>query len=398
MKIVVLVTKFDVSGQKTYLTDELCAVLQEQGHTVDVIFLDWHRAHSGETIISKDGLTIHVLMPAGGKSGFFSKVIQWAFSSFGVASYYTKHFGKGAHDLLISFSPSVAFAAALFRLKGRVTYRFLVQWDFFPHHQAQIGLIPFRWMTSLGAAVESSLMNTFTNIGCMSPRNVAYLKDHYNISSGIQVGVLPIWAKVRPRPAVNRSEVLMRHNIPDAASIAVFGGQIAAGRGIEDLVEIAKLAKKRSSSLRVVVIGTGPKMQWLLEESALLGGYLIILQAVPRNEYLELIACCDIGLVLTVPNVDVPSFPSKVMDYCCAGVPVAAAVEKTTDFGEFIVAQGFGQFCEAGKPAALFEILNCLYADPERMVEMGENARRCYEDYFDVQRVAASIARTNSNV
>lgn len=397
LRIVVLVSKFDISGQKPYLTDELCAALQEQGHTVDVIFLDWYREHGGESIFSKDGLTVHLVTPAGGREGILPKIIQWVFSSFRVARYYKKHFCRDAHDLLISFSPSIIFAATLLWLRARIKNRLLIQWDFFPFHQAQIGLLPFRWMISFSAAVETTLLNTFSYIGCMSPRNVAYLRNNYKLSPAVKSGVLPIWAKVRPKPAVMRSEIRMRYGVPEDAVIAVFGGQVAAGRGVEDLVEIAKFSRENYSPLRIVVIGTGPRMQWLLEESAKLGGYLIVLPPVPRNEYLELIASCDIGLVLTVPNVDIPSFPSKVLDYCCVGIPVAAAVESSTDFGEFIVAEGLGQFCEAGKPVVLFEILSRLSADPELMIEMGGNSRRCYENYFDVRTVAVSITSIASN-
>ncbi len=397
LRVVIFVTKFDTTGKKPYLTDELCEALQNLGHKVDVIFLDWYRESCGEGIFSKNGLTVHLIRPVGSRDGFVQKIIQWVFSSFRVAKYYKKNFNTNTHDLLISFSPSIIFAAALIGLKAKIKNKLLIQWDFFPFHQAQIGLIPFRWMVGFGALVETILLNTFSYIACMSPRNVVYLQNHYKLASTVKSGVLPIWAKIRPKPLVYNSDMRKRHGVPENAVLAVFGGQIAAGRGIEDIVELARISSESSSSLRIIVIGAGPKLQWLMEESEKLGGYLIVLPPFARNDYLELISSCDIGLVLTVPHVDIPSFPSKVLDYCCVGIPVVAAVENSTDFGEFIHNEGFGQYCEAGKPDELFEILSVLAANKQVMIQMGVNARRCYESYFDVRNVAASISRIALN-
>lgn len=393
LRILMLVTKFDPSGKRPYLTDELCEALVADGHSVDVLFLDWNREVECPETTQNSRLRVHVIPPAGSKNSVVSKVIQWTFSSFRVAKFYREKFPCNSHDILISFSPSIVFSAALFQLRPRIKFKILVQWDFFPFHQAQIGVVPFRWLVWLGTVIETSLLNTFNYIGCMSPRNVAYLQQRYKLLPDVRAGVLPIWAKVRPKPLIEKSVIRARYGMPENAFIAVFGGQIAAGRGIEDLVETARLAQEKSLPICIVVLGSGPKTAWLTAASKGLPRHLLVLPPLPREHYLELIASCNVGLVLTVPNVDVPSFPSKTLDYCCVALPIAAAVEKTTDYGEFIASAGFGRFCEAGNPSAFLEIIEELVADAVSAAMMGECARSWYENYFDVRRVAATLVK-----
>lgn len=397
LNILLLASKFDPSGTSPYLTDELCEALIDMGHSVDVIFLDWSQAYQGPATIQRGRLRVHVIAPAGGKSGIFQKAIKWGTSARRVANFYKQQYRSNAHDLLISFSPSIVFSTALLLLKSRIKARILIQWDFFPFHQAQIGLIPFRWMTSLGAFIENVLMNSFTHIGCMSPRNVAYLHEHYRVSEGIQTDVLPIWAKNRPKPQIDKRLVRDEFGLPKDSFIAVFGGQITAGRGIEDIVEMSRLAHQRASRILFLVVGSGPKAAWLEAQVTRLGGHLMVLPAMPREAYLRLIAACDVGLVLTVPNVDVPSFPSKTLDYCCVGIPVAAAVENTTDFGQFISDAGFGRYCEAGNASGLLEILENVSSDDTLLASMGGAAREQYENYFNVDNVAISLMEMVQN-
>lgn len=391
LNILLLVSKFDPSGTNPYLTDELCEALLDMRHSVDVVFLDWSQTYQGPATIQRGRLRVHVISPAGGKNGIVQKAIKWGASARRVANFYKQHYQSNYHDLLISFSPSVVFSTALLLLKSRIKARILIQWDFFPFHQAQIGLIPFRWMTSLGAFIETVLMNSFTHIGCMSPRNVAYLREHYKISNEIQTGVLPIWAKTRSKPEIDKLEVRDEIGLPKNSFIAVFGGQITAGRGIEDIVEMARLAYQGASRILFLVVGSGPKAGWLEAQATRLGAHLMVLPAMPRDAYLRLVAACDVGLVLTVPNVDVPSFPSKTLDYCCVGIPIAAAVESTTDYGQFISDAGFGRYCEAGDASSLLEILENLSSEPALVASMGDSARKQYENYFNVDNVAISL-------
>lgn len=391
LEIAIFVTKFDPTFKNPWLTDELCQAFADQGHKVDVFFLDWHREFSAGTIASRKNINVHIIAPIAGKFGVISKMIHWALSSFNVSKYYRSRFKPNSHDILISFSPSIIFGIPLIRLKSWFKYRVLIQWDFFPYHQAQIGLIPFRWITKIGAIFESICLSSFTYIGCMSQRNIDYLIKNYDIPLSIEKGIIPLWAKIRDKPIVNKIEIRKRFNLPLSTPIAVFGGQIASGRGLEDIVNAAELAKQTSEPVHFLFIGNGPKLPWLNERIKNITDYCTILPYVPRDQYLELISCCDAGIVATIRDVDVPTFPSKTLDYCCVGLPIIASVEESTDFGDIVAAANIGVYCNAGDASILLQLCLDLFSNESNMLALSKNSRTFYSENFDVQKISINL-------
>ena len=118
---------------------------------------------------------------------------------------------------------------------------------------------------------------------------------------------------------------------------------------------------------------------------------VFFLGQISRSEYLNIAAACDVGLVCTVDGVDVPTFPSKSIDYFRAKLPILASVELTTDYGSFISENLLGRVCEAGNPKALFETLMELIETPILMLEMGENGFQIYQNKFHVKKVAHEL-------
>jgi glycosyltransferase involved in cell wall biosynthesis len=392
IRVAIFLAKFDPTLKNPWLTDELCEALDIEGCLVDVFFLDWYSEFEEGTALIYENTRVHIIAPFGSKSSLVSKMLHWTLSSYGVYRYYKSNFKSDFHDTLIVFSPSVMFGIALLGLKSAFKHRILIQWDFFPYHQEQIGLIPFKWITRIGAILETKLLSTFTFIGCMSPWNVEYLISHYKLPSTVMTGVISLWAKVRPKPIINRNQLRTQYQLPLDKTIVVFGGQIAAGRGIEDIIAMAHLAKEKAHPVHFLVIGTGPKLSWLKSEAAQMEGFISVLPQVPRDQYIELIASCDIGLVMTVPNVNIPSFPSKTLDYCCVAIPILAAVEKSTDYGHIVTEGGFGNYCDAGNPSDFYRLIYNLSEDINLREKMGWNARKFYEMNFDVKNTILKIS------
>jgi glycosyltransferase involved in cell wall biosynthesis len=391
LKIAVLVSKFDPTCKNPWLTDEMCDALDANGHSVDVFFLDWYRNFAQGTITTHGNTRVHIIAPFGSKSNLILKMLHWTFSSVRVYQYYRAHFKCGYHDMLISFSPSIIFGFPLLAFRSAFRYRVLIQWDFFPYHQAQIGLIPFKWITRVGAIVELKLLSTFTFIGCMSPKNVEYLRKMYKLAPKVHVGVVPLWAKIRDKPNAQKISLRQEFGLPLYAPIAVFGGQLAPGRGIEDVYEAAKLAAETDALIHFLFIGKGPKLQWLKDMSLHSNAKFTVLPHVSRDKYLELISCCDAGIVATVRDVDVPTFPSKILDYCCAGLPIIASVEKSTDFGEIVSAAGIGFACEAGDSTQLLALCLRVFTNDSHTQAMSRKSRQYYEQCFDVRTIASDL-------
>ncbi|MCQ4290627.1 glycosyltransferase family 4 protein [Pseudomonas stutzeri] len=396
MNIFMLCTKFSLTENDPWLTNELADALQGQGHSVTVINLDW-AAKAGAPdcrLVTSTGVRVISVAPLNLRSRvpLLSQLAKWTGSSLRIVKILRKEVKYKPVDLLIGFSPAVTMALPIFwhHFMWRIP-SYMVLWDFFPHHQQQIGLMPLGMMFRVAKWVENKLIRFFDHIGCMSPANVAYLKKHYSLRAWQQVHILPIWGRNVPLAAVDHRKVRLRVGLPINRRVIVFGGQLAKGRGVEDLLEVARLAVQSGSSSHFLIMGSGPLeslVKAYLEERH---GNLTWIARVPRDEYLEIAQACDAALVCTVRDVDVPSFPSKTIDYLRLGLPIIASVEKSTDYGDFLVEQGVGVSVEAGRPSRLYACIEQILADKARLAKMSSRGAQCMESHFVVEHVATRL-------
>ena len=72
-----------------------------------------------------------------------------------------------------------------------------------------------------------------------------------------------------------------------------------------------------------------------------------LLHRVPLEDYEQLAAACDIGLIFLDHRFTIPNFPSRLLAYMQAKLPVLACTDPNTDIGKVIVDGGFGWGCES---------------------------------------------------
>ncbi len=396
MNIIMLCTKFSLAEDDRWLTNELADALQCMGHSVTVINLDWV-AKPGEhesSLITSSGVRVISVAPLHLRSRLplVSKIVKWGGSSLRVIKILRQQLRLKSVDLLIGFSPAVTMALPLLwqRFMANVN-SYMVQWDFFPHHQQQIGLIPSDTIFCIAKWIENSLIRCFDHIGCMSAANVAYLKRNYRLNAQQQIHILPIWGANSPVATVDHESMRLRAGLPIDRPVVVFGGQLVHGRGLEDLLEVGRIASRSGSRCYFLIMGSGLLESLVMDYLREGHDNLTWVARVPRNDYLSIAQTCDAALVCTVRNVDVPSFPSKTIDYLRLGLPIIASVEKSTDYGDFIVKEGVGVSVEAGHPLRLYACIEQLLADKVRLAKMSSRGARCMSEYFAVERVATQL-------
>lgn len=396
MNIVILCTKFSIAESDPWLTNELADSLKGKGHSVTVINLDWS-AKAGEldrSFVTSKGVQVFFVTPLylNSRVALFSKLYKWCGSSWRVVNVLRRHFQRNSVDLLIGFSPAVTMAIPLLwqRFLGNVC-SYIVLWDFFPYHQSQIGIMPSGLVFRLAKWLENTLIRGFDNIGCMSSANVDYLMSHYSIRAQQKIHILPIWGSNAPVRTVDCCEVRLRAGLPVDQNVVIFGGQLVKGRGLEDLLEVARLAAQNGSRTHFLIMGSGTLEVLVTAYLKEQHGNLTWIARVPRDEYLSIAQVCDVALVCTVRDVDVPSFPSKTIDYLRLGLPIIASVERSTDYGNFLVDQGVGVSVEAGCPPRLYACIEQLLMDPERLAKMSSRAPQCMAMHFCVDKVASDM-------
>jgi glycosyltransferase involved in cell wall biosynthesis len=390
MRILMLCTKYPLESNDRYMTNELAGALVAAGHSVQVVVTDWDAPFGFATTVARSEGEVDVLLISPrvvtGLGTFIERASKWTLSSLFALREMRKAFGHQSFDLLVCFTPCVTVAAQLFWAMRRWKMRsILFVYDFFPFHHRSIGLVPKGVVFEVARWLEDRLIQKFRVIGCIWPDNIVYLRNHYHIRPHQRVIWTPLWGEIAPPPPRPREAVRAEHGLPLDRKILVFGGQITEGRGIEEMLTMASMAKLARPELAVLLIGEGRLVELVERHIASGGDNVLYRRRVPRAEYLNLIAACDIGLACTVSGVDSSSFPSKTIDYLRAGLPIIAAVERDSDYREFLQHWKIGVSVPAGDAMALFGAVTRTIDDREIVANIKPNARACLEEVFDVR-------------
>ena len=400
MKILMLCTKYPDTLDGSYLTSEVADAWAHAGHEVTVAVLQWEAKHGlhRQRLVFSSGVTAHFFQPwhLGGLGRVVERLSRWVASSRRARGKLRRIIGNKRFDCVIAFAPVTPLMALLNDYVGPEVRSYLYVTDFFPIAQRDLRLVPRGPIFALAQWTEARLMRRFGTIGCMSPMNKTFLQQHYALRPEQPVLVEYLWGPGPYAPGADRAAVRARFDLPPDRPIALFGGQLTEGRGVEEVLDAAGRAADAGLDIVFAIIGDG-RLRPLVEARAeQLPHNLRLLAPVPRRAYLDLATACDIGLVVTVANTGVPTFPSRTIDYLRAGLPVVGSVEASTDFGAFIDEQGLGRAILAGDGARLLDAVTGLLDDAPAMAAMRAAGRAVLADQFDIAKTAERMLASAS--
>ena len=390
MRVLMLCTKYPLDPNDRFMTNELAGALVAAGHRVQVVVTDWDAPFGAPTrhVRSDDGVDAIVLSPRGiaGLGSFIERISKWTLSSPFALREMRRELGQQSFDLLVCFTPCVTVAAQLIWATQRWPIRsMLFVHDFFPHHHRSIGLVPAGPVFEIARRLEEYLIRKFHVIGCIWPDNIVYLRKHHRVRPEQRAIWTPLWGEIAPPPPRSKEVTRTAHGLPLDRKIVVFGGQITEGRGVEEMLQAAAIARKARPDLAFLLIGEGRLVELVEEHIASGGSNVNYRRRIPRTDYLGLISACDLGLVCTVAGVASSSFPSKTIDYLRAGLPIVAAVEQDSDYRDFLRRWNIGISIPAGNATTLFAAVMRAVDDREMTANIARNARACLEEVFDVK-------------
>ena len=83
-----------------------------------------------------------------------------------------------------------------------------------------------------------------------------------------------------------------------------------------------------------------------------------LMKRLPKEDYDKMVAACDVGMIFLDYRFTIPNFPSRLLAYMQAGVPVLACTDKNTDVGEILAQGDFGWWCPSNDTVAFAEKIN----------------------------------------
>ncbi len=230
--------------------------------------------------------------------------------------------------------------------------------------------------------MENLLLSRMNSIALMSDCNIKQFNNIYPFNLHSRVVTIPIWGDTK-----NLGE--FKYIRRDNKKICVFGGQLIRGRNIESVIDASPYLDE---NVVLRIIGDGELFE-SLQEKIVENKYanVELLGRLSREDYLEEIKSYDLGIIVTSTTTKTNSFPSKVIDYFKAELPVIAITEPGSDFGNFIELQTqSGKACYSENPREIASTINCLLKREDR-VELGKNGKNYFLENMVVDEVAKKI-------
>ena len=297
------------------------------------------------------------------KTRFIEKGISTVLIGLQFRSAIKKYFSKTKFDLVLYPTPPITFAGVVDYVKKRDNAKtYLLLKDIFPQNAIDIGLLSKNGLKGIlyrhFRRQEKKLYRISDRIGCMSQANVDYVIKHNPEVDPRIVEVCPNCIEVIDMSvdAAVKEQIRRKYGIPTDKKVFVYGGNLGKPQGIPFLIECLDKCRDLKEAF-FLIVGDGTEYD-RLEEYVRTSGQnnLKLMKRLPREDYDTMVGACDVGLIFLDHRFTIPNFPSRILSYMAAKLPIFACTDPNTDVGKVIVDGGFGWWCESND-AEMFHVV-----------------------------------------
>lgn len=264
-----------------------------------------------------------------------------------------KRFCAGEHyDLVLYPTPPITLAGVVDWVKRRDGARtYLLLKDIFPQNAVDVGILKKSGLKGLiyryFRAKEKKLYAISDRIGCMSQANVDYLLRQDPELDPAKVEICPnsVEPLERTITAERRRELREKYGIPQDKTVFLYGGNLGRPQGVPFIMDCLRACRNRQDCF-FFICGSGtefPALQAFAETEDLPN--VKVLSSLPHDDYEDMVPVCDVGLLFLDCRFTIPNFPSRLLSYMQARLPVLCCTDPNTDVGDVCQGSGFGWKC-----------------------------------------------------
>lgn len=304
-------------------------------------------------------------------------------------------------DLILYTTPPITFEKVIRYLKNKnseaTTYLLLK--DIFPQNAVDLGYLKkngliYRYFRMK----EKRLYLQSDQIGCMTKNNVDYILNHNSYLSKEKLEICPNTLTPINLKNTNKEINLIRnrYEIPIDKTLFMYGGNLGKPQGIDFLCEILKMMSENHNAY-FLIVGSGtefPMIKEFITKNKIKNAKLI--SNISRNEYDVLVQTADVGLIFLDKRFTIPNFPSRLLSYMQASLPILAATDKNSDLNYILEENKIGYWSESGDIDHFLSNLNELMDSNKRMI-MGKESKRFFEKNYSTEQAVKVITKTKSN-
>ncbi len=374
MKILFLALAYPKIPNSSNLYTDLMEEFRNQGHEVFVVAPAVNKNEVG--LINEEG--IHVIrvktLPLLNVNPI-QKGIANVLLPFQYKKAIKKYFKSDSLDLIIMPTPPISLVDVARWLKKKYHSKlYLILRDIFPQNAVDLGMMKKDGLLyNFFRKKEHLLYEVADKIGCMSPKNIDYVLRHNPEVVVSKLHLLPNWQKEIPQFSGDQNALRKKYHFDDNFVI-IFGGNIGLPQKLENILAVAELYQPEDKVL-FFIVGQGTeksKIEKLIKEKNIQN--VIIKDALPREDYQNIISVADCGLISLHENFTIPNIPSKSLSYFNAKIPVLAAIDTNTDYGTIIQDEvKAGVWAPSNQPNLIKEKIDLLRANPQLCKQMGKN-------------------------
>lgn len=381
MNVLFLTTGRIDSIEQHSIYPDLLRYFRNQGHNVYTVG-SYEKREGKETELKEDHGAKMLYVKIGNLTQ--TNLIEKGISTVRVESQYLlaikKYFSKVKFDLVLYSTPPITLVKVVEYVKrrdGAKTYLLLK--DIFPQNAVDLGMMSENGLKGLlykyFRKKEKELYKVSDYIGCMSQANVDYVISHNQEVDPATVEICPNCVEPIDKSVSQDIKITIRkkYDIPVDKKVFIYGGNLGKPQGISFLIECLK-RQKDNNNVYFVVVGSGteyPKLESFIKEYKPTN--IQLMKRLPKEDYDTMVGACDVGMIFLDHRFTIPNFPSRLLSYMQAKIPVLAVTDPNTDIGNVIVEGGFGWWCESNNTEMFNEnIESALNINEDQIIDIKE--------------------------
>lgn len=389
---------FDSLNERNIYTD-LLREFVKGGHNLYVISPAERRRQIETHIINENGVYILKLRIGNTqKTNLIEKGISTVLIGPSMVGAIKKHFPDVIFDLILYTTPPITFVSAVEYVKKRDGARtYLLLKDIFPQNAVDLGMMQKKGLKAVlyrfFRTKEKRLYAVSDMIGCMSQANVEYLIRHNSDVPRDKVVVCPNSIEVIDKSIKleERKAIREKYGVPLDKTVFIYGGNLGRPQGVPFLIQCIEACQNITDAF-FLVVGDGTEYGQLEEfsESSRQPNFKLM-KRLPKDDYDTMVGACDVGMVFLDHRFTIPNYPSRLLSYMQAKLPVLACTDQATDVGDVIIRGGFGWWCESNDTGSFVACVRKAIDAPRE--EMGRRAYAYLNENYSVEQAFQAIVR-----
>ncbi|MCU7615081.1 glycosyltransferase family 4 protein [Chryseobacterium sp. GMJ5] len=328
------------SVEERGIYQDLLRKFRNEGHDVTIVSPVERRKGIATNFNTKKGVSILQVKTLNiQKTNIIEKGIGTIAIEYQYLAAIKKHLTGKKFDLVLYSTPPITFAKVIEYIKKRDHAKsYLLLKDIFPQNAVDMKMLKEGgFLHKQFLKKEKKLYHISDTVGCMSQANVDFvLQNNPEISKNkVEVNPNTIEPVVFNYSDLQKKAIRKKYQVPTDKKVFVYGGNLGKPQGLDFLLET--ILATETQDVFFLIIGDGTEFQkiqeWFNNKKP---ANAKLLQRLPKEDYDQLLASCDVGLIFLDKNFLIPNFPSRLLSYLEMKMPVIAATDPNTDIGDVI--------------------------------------------------------------